>query len=871
MHTRYHSKWKWCAGLFLGLVVGVLASPVTVTVQQGYTPNRPEQPTTRALIDLMQQDPDIRLQPWGGIHLPGGGGWRTPFMMSIAGETAPDIYYVWFHIIQNDIRQQFLHPLNEWIGEDLNGDGQIDDSEARWPGWRQVPELWRQVATVDGKIYGVPVPTIAYYGLIYRKDLVANAGLDPEQPPETWEAFFEWCQRLTLPAEAGSRGQRAYAQFNFPWFWLPWMQTADGSPIVQTRISPTTGVAYDFPMEETLFIAPDTGEDLSGEPSEWRADFDSPAGLAAAEWFHRLRWAPWIRDPETGDPVNLTEAEVQAGEVIVAAGRRIMFDAAEVMRGVTRPMIGHDTDVRSLFARGEVAMFQADVGALDQYGQQAGVPPELIGMMPFPARDATGHRVFQGHRHYWGMSVLVGDRPKPERDKVWAAYQVLVSPDVGDREALAMVMSGNAMFVRPETLRRLGLDEYLRDIPPTVLRFYEEVEAGEILVRTEPYAGFWQSASGLLQNNVLGIMLSTAGRDFDFVAALREATREANRGVMFELPPSELDPYRPTARVLFGIALMVLLVCLFLIVREKYDAPQGTSGARSRPVLATWMLLPALLTIGVWSYYPLIRGAVMAFQDYRIVGESKWVGLDNLILVARDPNFYLYLRKTLKFVAYTMTFAFLTPILLALLLSEVPRGRIFFRTMFFLPQMTSGIVVALLWKMMYDPTPHGLLNQWLDRVGLPAQAWLQDPFWAMFCVILPGVWASAGMASLIYIAALHSFSEELYESAALDGAGFLSRIRHITLPQLMPLIIINFVGTFIAAFQNMGHIFLLTFGGPGKETTVIGLAIWKLAYNDLRFSTATTMAWFLGVALIGFTYFQIRFLRKLEFRRAEDN
>ena len=87
----------------------------------------------------------------------------------------------------------------------------------------------------------------------------------------------------------------------------------------------------------------------------------------------------------------------------------------------------------------------------------------------------------------------------------------------------------------------------------------------------------------------------------------------------------------------------------------------------------------------------------------------------------------------------------------------------------------------------------------------------------------------------------------------------------------MPLMVINFVGAFIAAFQGMGSIFLLTFGGPGDATNVLSLMIWKEAYNNLRFSTATTMAWFLGVALIGFTYLQIRFLRRVEFRSAAAN
>jgi len=164
-----------------------------------------------------------------------------------------------------------------------------------------------------------------------------------------------------------------------------------------------------------------------------------------------------------------------------------------------------------------------------------------------------------------------------------------------------------------------------------------------------------------------------------------------------------------------------------------------------------------------------------------------------------------------------------------------------------------------------------MLNQALAAFGVARHTWLQDPSWAMVCCIVPGVWASAGMASLIYIAALGSLPPDYYEAAAIDGAGILGRFRHVVFPQLAPLMVINFVGAFIAAFQGMGSIFLLTFGGPGDATNVLSLMIWKEAYNNLRFSTATTMAWFLGTALVAFTYFQIRFLRRVEFRQASAN
>jgi multiple sugar transport system permease protein len=223
-----------------------------------------------------------------------------------------------------------------------------------------------------------------------------------------------------------------------------------------------------------------------------------------------------------------------------------------------------------------------------------------------------------------------------------------------------------------------------------------------------------------------------------------------------------------------------------------------------------------------------------------------------------------------------MVVTFTAPIILAIMLSEVPRGKVFYRTLFFLPQVTSGLVIALIWKMMYDPSPAGLMNQFillLDQipgVHLEPQAWLQNPSLAMIAVVLPGAWASMGINSLLYLAALKSVPEDTYEACEIDAGGIWTKLRHITLPVLMPLIIINFIGTFIATFQNMGNIFLLTFGGPGEATMVVGMRIWIEAYNNLRFSMATSMAWVLGACLIGFTYLQMQMLKRVEFRKAAE-
>ncbi len=866
-------------GLFSALFVfrGYAAEkpdkPIIVNLKDCYDPSKPE--NSVPLLKLVEENPRLELRKWGGISLPGGGG-RAPLLMSIAGGTAPDIYYSWFHIIRSDISQRFLYPLNEWIGTDANENGQIDNAESKWNGWANVPPLWRQVATENGKIYGIPYAGTWYYGLVYRKDMVRNCGLDPENPPETWDEFWKWCQRLTVPNKniAGAnlqRGQRAFAIADYPFAWLPWMQSAGGSPVVQYRKSPTTGKEYEFAMEECDFIAPD-GEDLKSVPSRWKAAFDSPAGMESTSFYRKLMWGTWLRDPETNEPVDLTDEDVQRGSVVVN-GKTVSFTSSDVIRGVSRPMTGVDSDVGGLLRRGEVAIFFCNADGMEKLSQSLNLPSDLIGVMPFPARDRSCKPVVQAHKHYWVMTEGVGRRPKEERDLIWKCLQVLTSEEARDSAIRKKVLTGNAIWCNPSDLKRLGLTEYLGDIPQSTKNFYEKIDSGAYVLRTEPFAGFWQSASEILQRRVISVLLSEAGENFDFKSELRKVTGDANSGLMFELPKEELDKRRPLARILFGIGVIVFMVCGYLIVRERRLAAQrpGSSGKDMGILLPSLMLAPAVLSIALWSYYPLLKGSLMAFQNYRLVGESAWLGLNNFIAVATDGNFWVYLSKTFKFVAITLSLGFIVPIVLALLLTEVPRGKIFFRTLFFLPQMTSGLVIALMWKMMYDPTENGLFNKLMMAVGLTKQAWLQDPSWAMACCILPGVWAGAGMGSLIYIAALSSFPEDYYEAAAIDGAGLVRRVFHIALPQLLPLIIINFVGAFIGAFQGMGSIFLLTFGGPGNETMVISLAIWQEAYNNLRFSTATTMAWFLGVGLIGFTYMQIRFLRRVEFRRAEDN
>ena len=787
-----------------------------VTFLMCYRPDHPEDPATKQILRFTAAHPEIRPFQWGGLTLPGGGG-RAAFMLALAGGTAPDVYKAWFHILRHDIDEGFCYPLNEWLGDDTDGDGKLSDAEAKWSGWKDVPQLWRDVATKDGKVYAIPTPGFAYYGIVYRKDLVKAAGLDPEKPPRTWDEFAGWCRKLTfadktIPGATVQRGQRAFAIENRPWGFLPWVGAAGGD-VIRAK----------------------------ADGSGWEACFDSPECLRAAKFLQGL----------------------------IADG---------VVRAL--PQLSMSNEVADMFVNGEIVSVFGGEDLVVYLTERLNFPSDQIGLMPFPAADENCRPVLQAHKHFYAMTEGVGRRTKEVRDAVWACVEQLASGEVYDETVRKNVAEGRARWCLPSDLKRLGFDEHLAEVPPGIRQMYDDLAAGKIRAVTEPYMGFWQAASDLVSRRFLGILLSDAGKDLDCAAALKSISDDANRGLMFDADKERIEKARPVARVVLGVLAICVLVCVWLVVkgRRTKDKEQRVERERSRlsrPFSRRWLpwlfLLPAIISIALWSYWPLVRGALMAFQDYRIVGTGTWEGLDNFIRVASDPGFWKAWGRTLQYVAITLGLGFVSPVILALLLSEIPRGKVFFRTVYFLPHLTSALVVTLMWKMMFDPTENGMLNQALAWFGVGRQTWLQDPAWAMTCCILPGVWAGMGTASLIYIAALGTLPPDYYEAAAIDGAGILARFRHVTLPQLLPLMVINFVGAFIAAFQGMGSIFLLTFGGPGDATNVLSLVIWKEAYNNLRFSTATTMAWFLGTALVAFTYLQIRFLRRVEFRQAAMN
>jgi raffinose/stachyose/melibiose transport system permease protein len=195
---------------------------------------------------------------------------------------------------------------------------------------------------------------------------------------------------------------------------------------------------------------------------------------------------------------------------------------------------------------------------------------------------------------------------------------------------------------------------------------------------------------------------------------------------------------------------------------------------------------------------------------------------------------------------------------------------VFFRFLYFLPHLTSALVVTLLWKLMFDPTENGILNQILASLGMERHLWLQDPSWAMLCCILPGVWAGAGMASLIYIAALSSLPQDYYEAAAIDGANAWQTFWKVKLPMIMSSITVCVFLTLTNSFKLFDQNLALTAGDPAHSTEMLALNIYQTFYSRAGmqwkgYGQAKAVLFCILVVVISFA--QLRATRSKEVQR----
>ncbi len=278
--------------------------------------------------------------------------------------------------------------------------------------------------------------------------------------------------------------------------------------------------------------------------------------------------------------------------------------------------------------------------------------------------------------------------------------------------------------------------------------------------------------------------------------------------------------------------------------RRSFAAWRGRGG-----ISAIVFALPALVIFSLFAWIPIVRGLVMSFQSTNFVSRARWVGLGNFAYVLRDPLLTTAALNTLWYTALALVIGFPVPLFLAVFIGELRRRRGLYSVLAYLPVVVPPVASILLWKTFYDPSATGLFNSILGLVGLGPYPWLNSPTAAMPAIVIEATWASAGSTAIIYLAALGTVRNELYEAAELDGAGIGRRIWHVTLPQLRGVILIMLLLQIIGTMQVFTEPFIFTGGGPDNATVTLLLLIYRYAFINVDYGAATALSVMLAVLL----------------------
>jgi multiple sugar transport system permease protein len=272
---------------------------------------------------------------------------------------------------------------------------------------------------------------------------------------------------------------------------------------------------------------------------------------------------------------------------------------------------------------------------------------------------------------------------------------------------------------------------------------------------------------------------------------------------------------------------------------------------------------PALLAIVIFFFLPVAAAMLLSLTDFDIYAVAGWrnlrfVAFGNYTRLLRDPLFWIALENTLYFVAVGAPLSIGISLGAALLVNaRLVRFKGVFRTIFFLPVVTTLVAVAVVWRYVYHPR-FGLLNQALGLVGLGPIDWLGDPRWAMPAIILMAAWKNFGFNMIVFIAALQAVPETLYEAARLDGASFPQQLRHVTLPLLAPTFLFVAVITLIGYFQLFAEPYVMTQGGPANRTLSIVLLMYEQGFRWWNIGYAAAVAFVLFAIILCLTLVQAR-------------
>jgi len=601
---------------------------------------------------------EIRLEPFSGIKVEG----VETDLLSIAGGMPPDILYLNFRKSDNYIANGFLHPLDDYLATMTQAELDFRIHGKLWPVIR------RKGPGGELRTWAMPYGGALGKVLLYRKDLFAERGIRFPDNAWTWEDMLAAARRITDP-KRGRYGIMLGKGKHESWHWITFLWSAGGE-----------AMAYDEATDA------------------WRCVFASRQAAVALDYYTRLSAERW------------TDAD------------------GNIRRGYAYK---GDGDEWVKWERGEIGM---QLSYIDEK-LFANINPDQVGMVPVPlgpplppelaARLAGQGLLWDGrtrggelNSRMMGLSSQIAE--PAVRDAAWEYMRFYDSEEANAIRTRVMVEGGLGRFVNPRYLRQFGYPEIERLSPPGWAETFEvAIQSGQ----PEPYGRNSNLAYAEMtppihraERLALGDLLpEDPERRLDVLEELlREANARANEIMIGIVTPRQ----RFWRRLVASLTLLAIVAAFLLVFRRIMRDFTPTDDGRSehrgwgfrRHAWAYVLLLPAGLSILAWQYVPILRGSAMAFLDYRLIGASAFVGVDNFGDVLFNPNFWNAIYNSLRYSFLVLSLTFLPPIFLAILLQEIPAGRLLFRILYYLPAVVTGLVTMLLWKQFFDPSERGAMN-----------------------------------------------------------------------------------------------------------------------------------------------------------------
>lgn len=297
---------------------------------------------------------------------------------------------------------------------------------------------------------------------------------------------------------------------------------------------------------------------------------------------------------------------------------------------------------------------------------------------------------------------------------------------------------------------------------------------------------------------------------------------------------------------------------------KKYKKVGGKLVVVKNEMLMWVLLLPTVFALILCHWNPIIRGMVTSLFRTKGFKLVEFVGLQNFKNVLTDTMFLATLSNTVQYVIWSFIIGLIPPLAIAIAINEVVHFKQGFKVLTYLPAIAPGLAASLIWLNIFSPSPGGMLNIFLNWLGLPTSQWLLNEHLTIPLIVVSMTWKGYGATMLLYLSSLQSISQDLYEAAVIEGAGIWKRIFKITLPHLAPTMLLMIVNQVIGVFQIFDQPLVMTDGGPNNASLTLGLSSYKMAFSYMQVDRSMALGTVTFLILLVATVFYFWMQKKLE-------